>query len=111
LLAVEQQAAGDNVISLQAGQFVSAFPGLTNDTLNEHIELLAERGFLEAEPHQLGWFITRLTWDGHDFLANSKVESVWQKAKQIAGGFSLDLFTSTLKQCAAAYLTPLIQGS
>jgi len=110
LLIVEQQPVSDTPISIRAGQFVSKFPGLTDDMLNEHIQLLAERGFLEAEPYQLGWFITRLTWDGHDFLANSKEESVWQKTKQVAGNFAFDVFVNILKEAAIQYARALLLG-
>ena len=110
LFAVEQQATGNNAITLKARHFGDKFPDLTNEIVDEHIHLLVDAGFLEAEPHQLGWFIMRLTWDGHCFIDNSKEEFVWKKTKRIAGDFSLDLFASTLKTCAAAYLQSFLPG-
>jgi hypothetical protein len=108
LLAVEKQATGNKPVTLTASTFRPLYPELPDDILDEHIHLLVERGFLEAAPHQLGWLIMRLTWDGHDFLLSSQVESVWQKAKNAAGNLPFDVFVSTLKACAATYATSLI---
>ena len=108
LVAVEQHPPTDQAITFTPGQFLANFPGLTDKTLNGHIELLIERDFLDGEQHQFGWFITRITWDGHDFLADSKVESVWQKAKQVGGSFSFAVFVSILTECATTYAKSLL---
>ena len=107
---VEQRPAGQ-IVNLKAGEFVEEFPGLSDEALDEHIHLLVESGFLEASRSRAGWIIKRLTMDGHDFLEMSKVESVWQKAKQIAGNFAFVLFVSTLKDLIAAYLKSLSSSS
>jgi hypothetical protein len=103
LFVVEQQPMGDRAIALKPTQFTEKFPGTTADVLIEHIQLLVEQNFLEAEPHQLGWFITRLTWSGHDFLSNSKVKSVWEKAKHAAGNLSFGTFVAALNSAAITY--------
>jgi len=107
LRAVEKQATGDNVVTLTPQYFRPMFPELPKNTLDEHIRLLVEVGFLEAEPHQMGWFITRLTWNGQDFLANANDETIWQKTKQVAGHLSFAVFVETLKAKILAATTAL----
>ena len=110
LFVVEQHPSLDRALCLQWKQFADKFPGLTADILNEHIELLVETGLLEAEPYQLGWFITRLTWSGHDFLANSRVKSAWEKAKQVAGQLSFGAFAAALNEAVITYGKQAISG-
>jgi hypothetical protein len=97
LLAVEKQPAEKQTFTLNATCFRHMFPDLTDETLDEHIRLLVEVGYLDAEPTQLYWIITRLTWKGHDFLLNSKVEPAWEQAKKSAGHLGFDIFVSALK--------------
>jgi len=103
LFVVEQYPVLDRAVCLQAKQFSDKFPNITDDMLNEHIQLLVEVNLLEAEPYQLGWFITRLTWSGHDFLANSRVKSAWEKAKQVAGALSFSAFSAVLNEAVITY--------
>ena len=110
LRAVEKQATGDQVVTLTPDYFRPMFPDLSENTLDEHIRLLVEVGFLKAEPHQLGWFITRLTWNGHDFLANANHETAWQKTKKVAGDLSFDIFKETLKANILALTTAVTGG-
>ena len=111
LFVVEHQRVTDKAITLHKKQFVDKFPEITDDMLDEHIRLLVEQNLLESEPHQLGWFILRLTWSGHDFLQHSKMNSIWQKTKKVASDFSLDLVVSTLKDYAADYLKSVMIGN
>ena len=103
LVAVEQRADGDHVIALKTQDFTDRFPAIIPVELNEHIQMLAEHGFIDAEPHQLGWFILRLTWSGHDFIEQSREATVWAKVKHFAGHLNLDAFASVLKENAVAY--------
>jgi hypothetical protein len=107
LRAVKQRPENGNAITLKTNEFTGKFPKLTPDDLNEHINLLVEHGFLEGDPHQFGWFITRLTWNGHDFIGISQEETVWAKAKHYAGHLTLDVFTNILKESAVAYVKTL----
>ena len=52
-----------------------------------HIELLKDAAYLEARVDRamgnyIGHQIFRLTMSGHDFLAASRKESIWEKAKE-----------------------------
>jgi len=100
LAEVEKHKGGNRTLSLSKRQFVDTFPGLDADTLNGHIQLLKEVGFVEAAPHQFGWSIVGLTWSGHDFLTDSKCPNIWERAKQVGGDLSFDVFRSALKDAA-----------
>jgi hypothetical protein len=52
---VEKNSNGNNVLTLSAGMFAKNFPNVTQNILDYHIELLAERKMIKAKPHQLGW--------------------------------------------------------
>ena len=64
-------------------------PDVDHDVVLEHLELLSEAGLIEAmiRRNSMGGsrnhfaFVNRLTWDGHEFLANAKNEQVWEKTK------------------------------
>lgn len=59
--------------------------------------LLLEAGLLAGKENStiqgIDAFITRLTWDGHEFLDATRDRSHWEKAKDVAqkssGGFEL----------------------
>ena len=110
LFIVEQHPVLDRALCLQREQFSNKFPGITDDILNEHIQLLVEVDMLDAEPYQLGWFITKLTWSGHDFLANSRVQSAWAKAKHIAGALSFSAFSAALNEAVLSYGKQVVSG-
>jgi hypothetical protein len=56
-----------------------------------------EAGLIVGRDHptkgQRQFYIERLTWNGHAFLANAKNKTVWEKLKKVGdcvGSFSLD---------------------
>ncbi|GHT17112.1 hypothetical protein FACS1894189_2390 [Planctomycetales bacterium] len=95
-----EQHNGHQPLSITVRQLIEPFPEVTQDIIDEHIRLLTEKNLLEAEATQFYWMITRLTWDGHDFLANSKDPIIWEKAKSLAGHLSWDVLTATLSKLA-----------
>ena len=110
LLTVEQRPDDGHTITLKTQEFTDKFPKITPDELNEHIQMLVEHGLLEAEPHQFGWFITRITWSGHDFIEQSRDKTVWENTKHHAGHFALDVFATVLKKFSVERLE-LFAGS
>jgi hypothetical protein len=67
----------------------SYFPGHTNEQVAYHVEQLVEAGLLKGEGRTLqstAPIVSRLTWQGHEFLDNIKDIGVWQQVKvRIAG--------------------------
>ena len=90
--------------------------GYDQDTVFEHLELLDEAGFIEANfvnsstaPGRIyNVFVKRMTWKGHEFLDNARNDTVWSEAKSVVrekgGSFSLDLFSAVLAQVALKVL-------
>lgn len=78
----------------------------TKDQIDYHSLLLIEAGLVAGEEcAELGsepsGFISRLTWEGHEFLESAKDSSRWREAKEVigkAGGASLQVWSSVLVQ-------------
>jgi hypothetical protein len=53
-----------------------------------HVALLLDAGFIigkttnNADGHPNGYFVTRMTWTGHEFLDALRDETIWKKAKE-----------------------------
>lgn len=108
LLAVEETEANQRPKDIN-------LPEVPQDTLVEHIELLNEAGLLEATlvPSGMGGQryiyarVKRLTYAGHQFLADARNDSVWQKTvatvKEKGGSISVSVLTQLLAKMAAAH--------
>jgi len=91
-------------------------PEYPEDAITEHIQLLAERGLLDAAIAPSGFgskriataFVRRLTWQGHEFLQNAKNEQVWERTKRFikdkGGTVSFELFKDVLMRIASQHL-------
>jgi hypothetical protein len=59
--------------------------GVTNHSVEEvayHLTLLIEAEYLDGKAGMGVPAISRLTWDGHEFLDNIRDTSVWEKTKE-----------------------------
>jgi len=67
------------------------------DTINGHIRLLVDAGFLDVMREFPGNFVVMakgLTWTGHDFLDSVRDPQIWRETKEgarKAGGFTVEL--------------------
>jgi hypothetical protein len=66
----------------------SDFSGHTQEEIAYHIDLLFEVGFVKglATLDAPAPAISRLTWEGHEFLGSVSDPSVWEKVKQQVAG-------------------------
>ncbi len=62
------------------------FPSIPLETLDGHLTILSEAGLIEVKKRGAGangsvatHAMLRLKWEGHDFIAAAKNESVWKK--------------------------------
>lgn len=77
-----------------------SFPEYSASDVNGHALLILERGLANGKMTSGGAAIVRLTWDGHDFLDNSRNSTVWQATMKAAGGLSFGVFRKVLEAVA-----------
>lgn len=96
--------------ALPVGQALQGLEGVDDGTFSEHVSLLIERGLVQGRvSHSLssgpmGGFISRLTWEGQDFVSAIEDETIWNsaKARVIRPGvsWSFDVLKEVLKALA-----------
>lgn len=98
------------------GQVIQGFTyeGVDQQVIAEHVKLLIDAGYLEGELiHQMGssahaYAVTGMTWDGHEFLANAKNDTVWKKvmadASEKGSSVSMSVLNTLLSAAAKKYL-------
>jgi Hypothetical protein (DUF2513) len=91
-------------------------PGYTHEVIGYHLVLMADAGLILA--NIVGEFgagspdaiVDRMTWDGHEFLANARNETVWKKVKGIVatkgGSVSFEVLKLLVTQAAKDYFLP-----
>jgi hypothetical protein len=81
LLAVEDE---DNVADFKSVHI----EGYEDELVWYHLQLLDEAGLIEGQWRPVHgvraseWLVRRLTWEGHEFLADARSETVWATMKQ-----------------------------
>jgi hypothetical protein len=84
-----------------------AIDGFTPAQIGYHAVILKEAGLVEAIDSTSGddagpmAIITRLTWQGHEFIAAARSPSIWSQAKALmfkAGGGSFAVWQSVLTE-------------
>ena len=78
----------------------SLFRGHSPEEVDGHLRLILERGLAKGEFSFGGYQIYSLTWEGHDFLDNSRNSEVWNAAMKAAGGLSFGVFQKVLEAAA-----------
>jgi hypothetical protein len=61
-------------------------PNYPFEELKYHSSLLMDAGFIKGERDSLIPIVSRLTWEGHEFLDNIKDPGIWSKTKERAKG-------------------------
>ena len=86
--------------------------GHNEDIVFEHLELLTNKGLINASLGSLDGgprriiraYVRSLTWQGHEFLDNARNEEVWGKTKEIVkekgGSASFEIFTGVMTNVA-----------
>jgi DNA-binding MarR family transcriptional regulator len=79
--------------------------GYDDSTIAHHVIILYEAGYIEGEPQVsksskriIVVWPNRLTWEGHEFLAASRNESVWKKVKAKLTSGAGDIPIAILKE-------------
>lgn len=79
--------------------------GHSEDEVLEHEGLLIDAGFLEGHIHGSGMggqryyavIINGITWEGHEFIAAARSDTLWAKAKEKAVSSGIAISLSLMK--------------
>jgi Hypothetical protein (DUF2513) len=73
----------------------------TNEEVNYHAAMLVDAGYLVGNTKRMDVvLISKLTWQGHDFLDSIRDPKIWARTKEGvegAGGFTVDLLKDLAK--------------
>lgn len=105
LTAIEETETDDPRAYLAS---INKIEGYSDEILTYHIRQLITAGFIDGKiVDSLDRTITnilirRLSWKGHEFVENSRNDTLWSKAKNTvisnSGGISIDLLSEVLKK-------------
>jgi Hypothetical protein (DUF2513) len=62
------------------------FPGHSVQEVTYHADLLFEAGLVKGSSGSEVPLISKLTWDGHEFVANTRDPGIWAKVKERTHG-------------------------
>lgn len=109
LLAAED---ADWHVTFTESSVPDGFPGdYPFDEILYHFLLLEERGLIKGSASNASCTITRLTWEGHDFLDDARDATLWNTAKQNAGKLSFTAFREVVKELAKAAAKVALQAA
>lgn len=74
-----------------------------SDSFSFHCRLILERGLASGNNSFDGIYFFGLTWDGFDFLDDSRNSEVWNATLKSAGNLSFGVFKDVLKSVAKAF--------
>lgn len=112
LLAIEEAPAGKTV----AGRDLHR-PDHADADVIEHLKLLDDAGFLDVEfrrhlgdhgPQLGNTEVCRLTWDGHEFIATIRSDTVWNKTKERVADVGGSVSLTTLSEVAGSVAKGLL---
>lgn len=99
------------MLNVEAGDLAGGVEGYTDDTVNYHKALLAEKGLIEAGVNYPSSkdslpdipdlvMIKRMTWAGHDFIDGIATDTKWSKVKAFLIEAGKDVTIETIKFAA-----------
>ncbi|HEX8190159.1 MAG TPA: DUF2513 domain-containing protein [Pyrinomonadaceae bacterium] len=107
------------LLELEKDETVDLSP-YTQEQINYHKALVKEAGFAEGTIHYASGvharpdvpdvaILSRLTWEGHEFLDKARNDKVWNRAKSIVkekvGALSLEALKIALSESVKLLLT------
>ena len=110
LFQLEEKSSGMGMVDID-------IEGYDDAQIGYHSALIAEAGLAQGiDVSHMGstfpeWKLSRLTWDGHEFLDASREPGRWERAKDIsrkAGGLTLNMMMNVLGQLMSQQLGKLI---
>lgn len=112
LLAIESEPFGSSITkhNYKNAEFIENY---SFEEVLYTIQKLIEANYINAEIIYAGneihnFYVTSLTWDGHQFLDNIRDDGVWKKSKDIANKFS-SISVSMLSNIASNVISQMIK--
>jgi len=66
-------------------------PGFSSDEIRNHVKLMHDKNLIEAQFTKSGYFISRIKWDGYEFIKGTKDNKTWTKIKNVFLEKGIDL--------------------
>jgi hypothetical protein len=82
---------------------------ISKEILVNHGKILMEAGLLTGSLRKDGIVVTGITWQGYEFLDNSRNSKIWNATKKAAGDLSWGVFFNTLTAVATDYAKRLLE--
>jgi len=111
LIKLEDSTSPSSILQL------SDFPSEQRKIISYHSELLIEAGLINGEMIKtMGretpeFLITRLTWNGHEFLDTIKNDTVWTKTKKSFNKSGISMSFEIIKSVATDTATTLVKSA
>jgi hypothetical protein len=103
LLALENKAGSNDVVTAKK----MTLDSWSEEEINYHLLLLLEADYIKGKDsssdNRTIVFVTRLTWEGHEFLDAARDNGRWEKAKSAiskVGGWSFEVIKPILIELA-----------
>ena len=97
----DEEVLGGNIPYIEKEHLAEGFRTIGKMEWRVHCNLIIDHGLLKGRVERSGSLIvTAITWEGYDFLDNSRSPVVWNAAKQAAGHMSFGVFVSVLTKLA-----------
>jgi hypothetical protein len=96
------------LLNIAEGNLNGGVEGYTDDAVNIHKALVIDKGLVEGAPNYPTGkdsrpdipdlvMISRLTWDGHDFIQGIATDTKWSKVKVFLTEAGKDVTIETIK--------------
>lgn len=86
--------------------------GISDEVLSYHTKLLHQAGLIEAHDgsgvNEFKWYPISLTWDGHEFIAIAKNDTIWKKTTSQLAKKTDGLSFEILKKLLTKHVLELI---
>ena len=96
---------------------LSDFPSSQAISINYHAKLLLEAGLVNGKMDEsivvghLGFYLTGLTWNGHEFLDSINSDTVWEKTKKIFINKGIPMTFELIKSIATDTASSIIKST
>lgn len=96
---------------------LSDFPSDEEEKISYHAELLLEADLIDGEMTRTigrgtnNFYITRLTWNGHEFLDAINNDTVWEKTKKSFATSGISMTFELVKSIATDTATSIVKST